>query len=132
MGPDMRMGHATKSVLIVDDSPAIRHELRQEFTVHGFTCAEAENGFEAIERARISHPGLIVLDLSMPVMNGLQSAPKLRQLLPQTPIILYTSFADALSPAEVYATGITAFVAKSEPVAVLMEKAEKLLREADL
>lgn len=126
------MGHATKSVLIVDDSPAIRYELRQEFTAHGFTCAEAENGFEAIERARTNHPGVIVLDLSMPVMNGLQSAPKLRQLLPRTPIILYTSFADALSPADVHATAVTAVFAKSEALAGLIELADKLLREVDI
>jgi CheY-like chemotaxis protein len=69
------MGQPPKTVLIVDDSTAIRQERREEFTLHGYTvCAEAENGRQAIEQARSHHPCLIILDLSMLVMNGLDSA----------------------------------------------------------
>jgi len=122
------MGQPSKTILIVDDSAAIRQELREEFTLHGYTvCAEAENGRQAIDQARRHHPSLIILDLSMPVMNGLDSAPLLRKILPGTPIILYTAFADAVSTLDVRAKGVTIILAKSEPLASLIAIADRLL-----
>src|SRR4029077_17596039 len=64
-----------KKVLIVDDNPAIRSEIHQEFNRHGFLCSNAENGRQAIEQVFEILPDLIILDLSMPVMNGLDAAP---------------------------------------------------------
>ena len=121
------MGQTGKTVLIVDDSSSIRDELREEFTLHGFDCAEAENGRVAIDRARANQPRLIVLDLSMPVMNGLDTAPELRRALPDTPIILYTAFADAVSIQDVRKKGVTAILAKNEPLAILIDLAKKLI-----
>lgn len=123
------MGQVAKTVLIVDDSAAIRHELREEFTLNGFAvCAEAENGRQAIDQARSNQPGLIILDLSMPVMNGLDSAPELRKILPDTPIVLYTAFADAVSAADVRRKGVTTILAKTEPLDALIALAKKLLQ----
>ena len=51
----------------------------------GAACVEASNGRKAIERAPGIKPDLIVLDLSMPVMNGLDAAPQLARLLPSVP-----------------------------------------------
>ena len=60
------------------------------------SCAEAGTGGEAIDVARECKPDLIILDVAMPVMNGIEAAPKLRQLLPNTPIILFTHYGDFL------------------------------------
>ena len=89
------------TVLLVDDCAAIRKMLATAFLSDGFeTCIEAENGKEAIVAAKQGMPDLIVLDLSMPVMNGLQSAPELRKALPQTPMILFTLYGKNLSQTE--------------------------------
>jgi CheY-like chemotaxis protein len=62
-----------KTALVADDNAAIRTMLASAFLSDGFkTCIEAENGREAIDIAKQNKPGVIVLDLSMPVMNGLQ------------------------------------------------------------
>jgi CheY-like chemotaxis protein len=124
---DSAMEQSGRTVLIVDDSSSIRDELRQEFTLHGFVCAEAENGRVAIDQARSNRPRLIVLDLSMPVMNGLDTAPELRKVLPDTPIILYTAYADAASVLDVRGRGVTAILAKNEPLAILIALAKKLI-----
>lgn len=58
-------------------------------------CAEACNEAEAIDLAKKCAPDLVILDLSMPVMDGLQAARKLRQLMPEVPLILFTRFADS-------------------------------------
>lgn len=113
-----------KSVLIVDDSVFIRQALRELFEREADfeLCAEAENRREAIEQAGTLHPDLIVLDLSMPVMNGLDAARTLKRLLPTVPLILYSAFADRTLEQQARLIGID-LVSKSEDVSVLIDKA---------
>src|SRR5437660_11341425 len=82
-----------KSVLIVDDNPWIRKVLCERFQREAdlAVCGEAENGKEAIEKAQQLRTELIVLDLSMPVMNGLDAALILTRLLPSQPLIMYSA-----------------------------------------
>jgi DNA-binding NarL/FixJ family response regulator len=83
-----------KRILIVDDSDATRGlvreflESRPEFEV----CGEAADGVEGIEKGRELKPDLIVLDYSLPRINGLQVAVYLHEVVPNTPIILFTVF----------------------------------------
>jgi DNA-binding NarL/FixJ family response regulator len=76
----------------------IRKALCQMFKVEKDyeICAEASDGEEAIALAKQHRPDLIILDLSMPVMNGLDAAAELKKIMPHTPIILFTAHADAL------------------------------------
>jgi CheY-like chemotaxis protein len=118
-----------KTVLVVDDSAMIRRKLVAAFQSAGFeTCREAENGKQAIEVASEMKPDVIMLDLSMPVMNGLEAAPVLRRTLPGTPIILFTLFADTLSKADVSKAGISLVLEKSTPLPTLVHKAQELMR----
>ena len=73
-------------------------------------------------------PDLIVLDYSMPVMNGLEAAPLLRKLLPQTPIIMFTMFANDVFATQAIAAGVTAVVSKEQAPTHLLPKAESLLK----
>jgi two-component system, chemotaxis family, chemotaxis protein CheY len=99
-----------KAVLVVDDNEGIRHTLcgllrtQVDFEI----CGEAENGKEAIERAQELHPDLIVLDLSMPVMNGLDAARVLKRRMPAVPLIMYSAYGDAFSEQEARSVGISA------------------------
>jgi DNA-binding NarL/FixJ family response regulator len=118
-----------KTVLIVDDNEIIRRGLRASFTAAPDfdVCGEAENGREAIEKAQELHPDLIVLDLSMPVMNGIDAARVLRKLMPTLPLIIFSEYSDVLSEAEARSAGVSALVSKSEHVSVLVAKARALL-----
>ena len=84
-----------KTVLIVDDNAFVRHAVCELFKREPDfeVCGEAENGKEAIEKAWELHPDLIVLDLAMPVMNGLEAARVLRCLMPTVTLIMYSAFA---------------------------------------
>src|ERR1700683_4402610 len=85
-----------RTILVADDDPVIRKtrcrlfEVEKDYDV----CAEASNGQEAIELALKHRPELIILDLSMPVLNGMDAARELKKLMPSVPIILFTQYSD--------------------------------------
>jgi DNA-binding NarL/FixJ family response regulator len=79
-------------------------------------CEHAVNGQDAIEKARKFRPDLIILDLSMPVMNGLDAARILRTIMPAVPIILFTIHSKEMVSKEVQETRIDAIVSKAEMV----------------
>jgi len=81
-----------RTVLIADDNRLIRDALCNIFEVeHDYElCAQATNGEEAVALAIEHKPDLIILDFAMPVMNGLEAARKLKQIVPKARIILFT------------------------------------------
>src|SRR5437879_5502448 len=79
--PDTR--RASVDVLIAEDDPVVRLAVRRLLEDEGYTCAEAENGCEAVEIAQQCPPRLVLLDLMMPGLDGFSAAEQLRSL-PQT------------------------------------------------
>ena len=118
-----------KTALIADDNALIRHTLCELFQSQAdcAVCAEAENGKDAIDKVWELHPDLIVLDLSMPVMNGLDTARVLKRIMPTVPLIMFSEYSNALSEQEARSAGISALISKAEHVSVLVEKARSLL-----
>jgi chemotaxis response regulator CheB len=119
----------TKWVLIVDDNASIRKTLCALFKREADfeVCGEAENGKEAIEKVRELRPDLIVLDLCMPVMNGIDAARVLKQMMPTVPLIMYSAFGDKFAESQARLVGISEVVSKSEHASVLINKARGLL-----
>ena len=121
-----------KKVLLVDDSATVRRAVRPLFDSHPKfrVVGEAEHGREAVEIAPKLQPDLIVLDMSMPVMNGLEAAPLLIKLLPRVWLILFTSYylpeVERLSRA----AGIHAIVPKDKAATHLIKQAEALFAQA--
>jgi two-component system, NarL family, nitrate/nitrite response regulator NarL len=120
-----------KRVLLVDDNATVRGAVRPLFDSHpNFeVCGEAEHGREAVEKAPNLRPDLILLDLSMPVMNGLEAAPLLLKILPNVWLILFTAHDGPEVSRLSRAAGIHAVVPKSKAVTHLIAQAEALLSE---
>ena len=116
-------------VLIVDDNPAVLKVLCLLFTCESDfeVCGQAENGREAIKKAQALHPDLIVTDLSMPNMDGLQETRLLNQLMPDTPVIVYTAYSDPFVEKALRAAGASDVIPKSTAAATLITKARCLL-----
>ena len=114
----------SKTILIVDDSDIVRRVLREFLTRH--TCAEAfeeaSDGRQAIAIAQASKPDLVILDLSMPGMNGFKAAAELKRIAPEVPILLFT-----MHEAHAEEVGVDAVVSKVEGLGPLAEQVTQLL-----
>jgi two-component system chemotaxis response regulator CheY len=79
-------------LLIADDFGPLRTSLKKYFEARGLgTCLEAENGREALRLAEQLRPDVVILDYSMPIMNGLDAARAVHEILPKVPIFLITA-----------------------------------------
>ena len=112
-------------VLIVDDSESVRAAVRAmfeaepEFTVAG----EAVNGLDAIVKAEELSPDLIVLDLSMPIMNGLEAAETLKARWPTIPIFVLTAHGGPEVDRAARAAGVDAVFSKGDDLQRLISSA---------
>lgn len=116
------------NVLIIDDNALVRTHLRKYFesAEDWQVCGEANNGQEGIEKAQQCHPDCIILDLSMPVMNGIEAAKVLKKLMPEVPLIMFTSFITHRLEAEAFAAGIWRVMGKEESLSQLLSTARSL------
>jgi DNA-binding NarL/FixJ family response regulator len=123
-----------KCILIVDDNASVRRLLRAAFELPGWeVCGEAVNGRDAIDKAQDLKPDLIVLDLAMPIMNGLEAAPALKCMLPTVPIILFTLYGSEELERAASSAGVAAVVSNNAALKMLVDQAQDLLepREPD-
>jgi DNA-binding NarL/FixJ family response regulator len=117
---------------LADDNHAVRRAMRHtlERNEDYKVCGEAENGREAIEKERELQPDLVVLDFSMPVMDGLEVARALKRSRPGIPIVLFTMFKDRFLEQEAFAAGVNVVVSKEEGISILSVCAGVLLKYA--
>jgi DNA-binding NarL/FixJ family response regulator len=89
----------TKTILLADDSPIVGQALYKLLATEANyeLCAQAADGHEAISLAKQCKPDLVILDLSMPKMNGLAAARELKKIMPAVPIILLTLHASSVN-----------------------------------
>jgi CheY-like chemotaxis protein len=116
-------------ILIAYDNRNIRYLLRVfvETQTSFKVCGEAVNGADAIEKAQQLRPELILLDLSMPLMTGIEAAPVLKRMLPETKIILFTLYADYIPKSLIAVAGIDLAPSKAEGIVGLASHLNSLL-----
>lgn len=93
-------------------------------------CGEAVDGRDGIEKAQQYKPDLIVLDLAMPVMDGLQAARELTRLLPGVPLMMFTSYDSPQLQREALSAGVRKVVSKSASTGALISSIHALLEPA--
>ena len=117
-------------VLVVDDSEPFRRVvcsiLQNKLELR--TILEASDGVEAIEQAKKLKPDLIVLDVAMPRMNGVEAASILSKTMPTVPIVLLTLYQNMLGSALASAVGVKAVLDKTEGLDKLVACVRSLLK----
>lgn len=114
-------------ILIVDDYPLARTTIKGLLGWHEmYVCGEAKDGKEAVEKVKTLNPDVVLLDMNMPVMNGIQAAFEIRRVSPQTKILFLTVVGpkEAAGGARLLADG---YVQKSNAGKELIPTLERLL-----
>src|SRR5579864_950357 len=126
--PTFRLGMNTVRILIVDDHDIVRRGLKQLLTARpGWeVCGEAKTGREGVALAEQMKPEIVVMDISMPELNGLEAARRIHKSLPKTAILILTlHFSDQLVR-EIVDTGARAYILKSDADRDLVSAVEAL------
>ena len=116
------------SILVVDDHEVVRQGIRALLSSHaGWTvCGEARDGLEAIEKAKQLHPDLILMDISMPQLDGIQATRVIRREVPESDVIIVSQNDFSLIHKAATDAGATAFVDKSKIPQDLVKTIEAL------
>jgi two-component system, NarL family, response regulator NreC len=119
----------SKSIFIADDNPELLRTL-------GFAlgrqpgwevCGVASSGGDAVDKACECHPDLIILDQSMPEMNGLEAMEAIRRTLPDVPVIIFSAHLTRFLEAQAIAAGANAMIEKGESLSVLVSTVRGLI-----
>src|ERR1051325_874550 len=118
-----------KRVLVVDDNDVIRTIVRSAIEMHTpYIVQEASDGVDAVEKAETLNPDLVVMDLSLPRMNGLAATRVLKRSQPPVQVALFTLHKGVVSDFEAQSAGLSAVVAKSEGLETLLREVQHLLQ----
>ena len=117
-------------ILIADDHELVRQGLRRvlETRREWEVCAEAQNGRDAVAKAREFKPDLVIIDFSMPELNGLEATRQIRAALPRCEVLVLTMHEAESLVREVLAAGARGFMLKSDAGHSLVQAVETLLR----
>ena len=117
-------------ILIVDDSKQWRATLRcmLEATTDYQVVDEASDALEAVQKAAQLHPDIVLLDIGMPILNGIEAAPKIRQASSHSKIIFVTQESDDDVRTAALATGAEGYLLKSRVVSELIPALDALVR----
>src|SRR5882672_132914 len=120
-------------ILIVDDNPNIRYLLRVfiESQTPFKICGEASHGTEAIEQAKKLQPDLVLLDLAMPVLNGVEATAVLRGMMPRTKLVLFSMHFDNIPKSLSAVIGVDLTLSKSDGITKLGDHLKALLAPID-
>ncbi|MCI0541657.1 MAG: response regulator [Verrucomicrobiales bacterium] len=119
----------SNKILTIDDSKTIRMIIQRAFRTHDCVFCEAANGEEGLAVAAREKPDLIILDITMPVMDGITMLGKLRQSpdLKGTPVIMLTAESGRDNVLNVSQLGISDYLVKPFKEEQLLEKASKVI-----
>ena len=118
-------------VLIADDHSVIRRMVRSTLESHPHfeVCGEAEDGVQAIKAAEELKPDVVVLNITMPVMDGFQAARQIKARIPESAIVILSTHADQGFIEEAKKIGVQGYVTKTQVGGTLLQAVDAVLRK---
>ena len=115
------------NILVVDDEPQIRRVMRSTLSAQGYVITEAKTGEEALESVRKQRPDLVLLDVGMPLLNGLDAGRELIRLIPRIKLIFLTMNPDSELAGEALRIGALGYLLKNSRQEELLEAVRSAL-----
>ncbi len=120
-----------KTLLLVDDHSMFRQGVKALLEREGFkVVGEASNGYEAVRKVRQLNPGLVIMDIGMTVLNGIDATREIIKRSPDTQVILLTMFEDDVYVLESLKAGIRGYVLKTQATTDLVNAIHEVLSGA--
>src|SRR5215467_5082023 len=126
--PNTAEGHNPAKILVVEDEPNMVAGLRDNFEFEGYEVITARDGIEGLERALQESPDLVVLDVMMPRMSGLEVCRQLRAKRPSIPIIMLTARGQEVDKVVGLELGADDYVTKPFSIRELLARVKAVLR----
>lgn len=120
-----------QTILVVDDERAMRNAMKSLLEAEGFEVALAKGGDDALKSFYDHRPDLVLLDVMMPGMNGIQACEELRKTDPLVPVIFLTAVPSDTTKVRAFGAGADGYVEKGENTDVLVARIRAALRRAD-
>lgn len=113
-------------ILVVDDHKVVIEGIKSSLSKHPDfeVVGEAHNGRQAVNLAKTLRPDIVIMDISMPNLNGMEATRQIKKLNPDIGIVVFTMHADKEFVVDLFKTGVSAYVLKKDPVADLMRALE--------
>ena len=126
--PDRRL-----RILVADDHPVIRKSVRQILDSHPRfeVCGEAQDGAAAIDEAHRLKPDVVVMNITMPVLNGIDAAREIKASLPELAIVILSTHADKHFIEQAKKSGARAYVAKTKAAVALVRAIEAAVLDGE-
>ena len=121
-----------KTILLVDDEPSHRLMLRANLREEGFETEEAADGQEAVDRVGRHFYDLVLMDVRMPVLDGIEALQKIKKISPAIPVIMMTAYGSIDSAVEALKSGADDYLTKPLDMEELLLKVKKVLRYRQL
>jgi two-component system chemotaxis response regulator CheY len=117
-----------KNILICDDAAFMRMMIKDILTKNGYTVAgEAENGAKAVEKYAELHPDLVLMDITMPEMDGIQALKKIKESHPQASVIMCSAMGQQAMVIESIQSGAKDFIVKPFQADRVIEAVRKVV-----
>jgi DNA-binding NarL/FixJ family response regulator len=122
-----------RRVLVVDDVPSVRLLLKSTLPLHGLeVVGEASTGVDALTLAKSEKPDVVLLDIHMPDMNGMEVIQQLKADFPAVKIVMYSNYDDRNMQQQAYSLGADAYVDKLAPIPDVANAIQALFADGDV
>jgi two-component system response regulator (stage 0 sporulation protein F) len=118
-------------VLIVDDQKGIQQMLQAFFEIEGYETVTANNGSEAVEWVKKGNIDLVIMDVKMPIMGGIEALKDIRKINPQLPVIMMTAYAEFNQKSTAQKLGIIDWLYKPLDIELLKEIVRNIFHEKE-
>lgn len=126
------MSLSKATILIVDDQPGIRRLLLEVLSENGYLVETAANGYEGLQKARETNPELVLMDMKMPGMDGIETLRELRRLAQSPKVVMMTAYGELDMINEAKELGALAYITKPFDIIALCQLIEENVKDTSL